>query len=69
MKTLLQSGNAVFSARSKDKEDLRVLQPQLEKDKIIQRLKDTTAAWQQEPYLLQRAQNNWQFLYGEPLPQ
>jgi hypothetical protein len=58
----------LFSAREKDRDDLRALAPQLEKETVIRRLKDTTAAWQGEAYLLQRAQENWKILYGEPLP-
>jgi len=58
----------LFSAREKDRDDLRALAPQLDKDTIVRRLKETTAAWQGEPYLFQRAQENWQILYGEALP-
>ena len=59
----------LFSAREKDRDDLRALVPQLDKETVMRRLKETTAAWQGEPYLLQRAQDNWKILFGEPLPQ
>jgi hypothetical protein len=58
----------LFSAREKDRDDLRALVPQLDKETVVRRLKETTAAWQGESHLLQRAQDNWKILYGEPLP-
>jgi hypothetical protein len=58
----------LFSAREKDRDDLRALAPQLDRETVVRRLKETTTAWQGEAYLLQRAQENWQILYGEALP-
>ena len=58
----------LFSAREKDRDDLRALVPQLDKETVIRRLKETTVAWQGESHLLQRAQDNWKILYGEELP-
>jgi hypothetical protein len=58
----------LFSAREKDRDDLRALAPQLDKETVVRRMKETTAAWQGESHLLQRAQDNWKILYGEALP-
>jgi hypothetical protein len=58
----------LFSAREKDRDDLRALAPQLDRETLVRRLKDTTAAWQGEANLLQRAQDNWKILFGEALP-
>jgi hypothetical protein len=58
----------IFSARTKDLDDLRALAPQLDKETIVRRLKETTAsllaAHDQRP----KAEKNWYILYGEPLP-
>jgi hypothetical protein len=60
----------LFSARDKDLADLRVLVPKVDRDTLVQRLKDTTQRWQQEPHLKERAQRNWYILFGEEsLPQ
>jgi len=58
----------LFSPRIKDRDDLRILAPQLDKEKLVRRLEDTTAAFRAEAHLLKRAQDNWEILYGEPLP-
>jgi Nucleotidyltransferase of unknown function (DUF6036) len=58
----------LFSARSKDQDDLRMLIPQLDKEVLVQKLKDTTVSWQAAPDLLKHAQTNWYILYGEALP-
>jgi hypothetical protein len=57
------------SSRTKDLDDLRMLVPQLDKEKLTQRLKDTTAALYAPEDLKKRAADNWYILYGEPLPQ
>jgi hypothetical protein len=60
----------LFSAREKDLADLRVLVTKTEKETLVQRLKDTTQRWQQEPHLKERAQRNWYILFAEEsLPQ
>ena len=59
----------LFSARLKDFQDLSVLKPQLDKDVITDRLLSNTTAWLTEPRLKKLAQDNWQILYGEALPQ
>jgi hypothetical protein len=58
----------LFSKRTKDLDDLRMLAPQLDKDVLRQRLKDTTAALQKDPNLLALAQKNWYIVFGEALP-
>jgi hypothetical protein len=58
----------VFSARTKDKDDLRLLAPQLDKETIICRLRETTTDMLAAPGLREKAEKNWNFLYGEPLP-
>jgi hypothetical protein len=59
----------LFSQREKDRDDLRALAPQLEKDTLIRRLRDTTAALASDPNLRPHAEQNWYILYGEALPQ
>jgi hypothetical protein len=56
------------STRQKDKEDLRELAPQLDKETLVRRLKDTCAAMLATEALRKRAEQNWYILYGEPLP-
>lgn len=58
----------LFSARIKDFEDLKVLIPQLDKDTLVRRLKNTTAGFMAAERLKELAQKNWQILFGEPLP-
>lgn len=59
----------LFSRRVKDLEDLRLLVPQLDKEIIVQRFKESTAALQKDPRLLPLAQASWSTLFGEALPQ
>jgi hypothetical protein len=59
----------LFSKRPKDLDDLRVLAPQLDKERLVQRLKDTTAALQKDPNLLSLAQQSWYIVFGEAFPQ
>lgn len=58
----------LFSARIKDRQDLLALEPQLDKDTLIRRFKETTRSLQAAPDLRERAEHNWYTLYGEPLP-
>lgn len=58
----------LFSARIKDIQDLKVLMPQLDKDILVQKLKDTTQSMIAAPGLREKAENNWYMLFGEPLP-
>jgi hypothetical protein len=58
----------LFSARIKDRDDLRMLAPQLDKQTIISRLRDTTQDLLAAPGLRERAEQNWYIIYGESLP-
>ncbi len=58
----------LFSKRDKDLMDLRVLEPQLDKETLTRRLRDTTGSWLKDPNLVQHAQKNWYILFGEALP-
>ncbi len=56
------------SARDKDFDDLRTLKPQIDKEIVIRKLKDTMAPMLAVPALREKAEKNWYILYGEPLP-
>lgn len=58
----------LFGIREKDRDDLRVLVPQLEKEVLVRRLKDTTQSMLASPDLRERAERNWYILFGESLP-
>jgi hypothetical protein len=58
----------LFSIRTKDLDDMRMLLPQLDKDMLTRRLKDTTASMLASEELRKRAVQNWYILYGEELP-
>lgn len=58
----------LFSVRSKDLDDLRVVAPQLDKDSLACRLKQTCSSMIAAPDLRQCAERNWYILYGEALP-
>jgi hypothetical protein len=55
------------SARIKDRDDLRALCSQLDKQVLVQKLKES-ATLLAAPDLRQRAEQNWYILFGEPLP-
>jgi Nucleotidyltransferase of unknown function (DUF6036) len=59
----------LFSSRQKDMDDLRVLAPQLDKETLIHKLKNSAGAFLAAPDLPKIAQDNWQILFGESLPQ
>ena len=59
----------LFSVRTKDLDDLRMLLPQLDKEILTRRLKETTASMLAAEGLRKRAEQNWYILYGESLPQ
>jgi hypothetical protein len=59
----------LFSARTKDRDDSRMLAPSLDKSKIEQRLREGGAALAAEDGLKSDAVRNWYVIYGEPLPQ
>ena len=58
----------LFSTRMKDRDDLRMLAPQLDKETITRRLHDTTQDLSAAPGLRQKAEQNWYIIYGESLP-
>jgi hypothetical protein len=58
----------LFGGREKDRDDLRLLAPQLDKDTLTRRLRETTAPLRADAALLRRAEENWYILYGEALP-
>jgi hypothetical protein len=58
----------LFSARVKDRQDLKMLVPQLDKETIVRLLKETSQSMLAAPGLREKADNNWTMLYGEPLP-
>jgi hypothetical protein len=57
------------SMRDKDRDDLRVVMPQLDKAVLERRLKDTMAAIFADPEMKENARHNWHILFGEELPQ
>jgi Nucleotidyltransferase of unknown function (DUF6036) len=58
----------LFSGRTKDRDDLRALVPQLDKETLVRKLKESTASMLAAPDLRQKAENNWTILFGEALP-
>jgi hypothetical protein len=58
----------LFSKREKDRDDLRVVAPQLDKETVMRRLRETATALASDPDLRLAAEQNWYVLYGEPLP-
>jgi hypothetical protein len=58
----------LFSARTKDLDDLRLLLPQLDKTTLAQKFKDTCRDFLAAERLRQIAEKNWYILTGEPLP-
>lgn len=58
----------LFSARVKDRQDLKTLAPQLDKERLVQLLKETTQSMLASSELRDRAQHNWYALFGEELP-
>jgi hypothetical protein len=58
----------LFSVRDKDRDDLRVLIPQLDKDVIVRKFKDHAGDFLAAPDLKNIAADNWKILFGEDLP-
>jgi hypothetical protein len=58
----------LFSGRPKDRDDLRVVLPQLNKETLIRKLKETTQSMLASDHMRQLAEQNWYILYGESLP-
>lgn len=59
----------LFSSRMKDMGDMHLLVPQLNKEMLVQRFRDTCGAFLAAPRLKEIAQDNWHILFGEELPQ
>jgi hypothetical protein len=58
----------LFSNREKDRDDLRVLAGQIEKQAFVDRLRLAGQAHLKEPALRQNAEKNWYVLFGDALP-
>jgi len=55
----------LFSARSKDRSDLRAILPNLDRQTLMARLRQTTAPFRSDSQLLDAATKNWFILTGE----
>lgn len=58
----------LFSIRRKDMSDMRLVAPQLDKETLVRRLKDTTVSMLAAESLRECAEKNWYILFGEKLP-
>ena len=58
----------LFSSREKDRDDVRTLSGQIEKQIIADRLRLAGQAHLAEPALRRNAEKNWYVIYGEALP-
>jgi len=58
----------LFSAREKDRDDLRMLAGQLDKSQLVARFLTDGQVLATEPHLRDAAAANWYVVYGEPLP-
>lgn len=58
----------LFSSREKDRDDLRVLAPGLDKSLLTGRLLSDARRLAAEPLPRQAAATNWYVVFGEPLP-
>jgi hypothetical protein len=58
----------LFSARRKDRDDLRALATRLDKQTAANRLGTSANALLAEPRLAEQARENWYIVYGETLP-
>jgi hypothetical protein len=56
------------SNREKDRDDLRVIMRELDKNVLESRLRTAGGALLAEPALRQNAEANWYVVYGESLP-
>ncbi len=59
----------LFSGREKDRDDLRLLAPQLDKADLVRRLRTDAVRLAGEERLRQAAATNWYIVFGEALPQ
>lgn len=58
----------LFSKREQDLDDLRAVAPLLDKETVVQRLRDTAQAFLKDQFLRPYAEHNWYILFGDPLP-
>jgi hypothetical protein len=58
----------LYRAREKDLDDLRVLIPQLKKETLVRKFKESAADLLAAPRLAEIATDNWKILFGESLP-
>jgi hypothetical protein len=58
----------LFSRRDKDRDDLRLLLPGLEREAVVRRLRETCGGLLAEEGLREAAAHNWYVLTGEALP-
>jgi hypothetical protein len=58
----------LFSPREKDRDDLRLVAPALDKTILRQRLTDACKSFLAQPDLRRHASDNWYIVFGEPLP-
>ena len=58
----------LFSTREKDRDDLRLVAPVLDKTILRQRLTDACAGFIAQPDLRRYASDNWYIVFGEALP-
>jgi hypothetical protein len=58
----------LFSARSEDLDDIRAVLPKVDRSKLVDRVKSSTAPLRSEQRMLDAANHNWYVLFGEELP-
>jgi hypothetical protein len=58
----------LFSVRDKDRDDLRVLIPQIQKDVLVRKFKETAGDFLASQREKEIATTNWKILFGEDLP-
>jgi hypothetical protein len=58
----------LFSSRTKDLDDVRAVLPQLEKETLVRKLKDTAQSMLAAADMRPHAEKNWFILFGEALP-
>jgi hypothetical protein len=59
----------LFSARLKDRDDLRALEPQLDRETITRRVRETAGTLRADARLAGAAAENWFIVFGETLPE
>lgn len=59
----------LFSVRTKDRDDLRVLAGRLDRQTIVARLRETAGSLRADARLAKAAADNWFVVFGETLPE